>query len=172
MRKTMLSLVELRSAVASLAGLVLGLAGTQSLAAPLCTPELAIAGAQLADIRAGERIWSARVAVDASQCSTTSGRFFIRFVRLKEIGPDLPFSEPFTWRPGMTLVSTRFAADEAVLDYCARLRAAMRLPRGRRPITFQFRRSALQSSAASSCLTQARNDCTCGRPLRLLGQTT
>ena len=50
-----------------------------------------------------QRIWTARIAVDASQCATTSGRFFIRFVRLKEVGPDVRFAEA--------------AADEAVRDY-------------------------------------------------------
>jgi hypothetical protein len=89
---------------------------TPSRAAPLCTPDLAITSAHLAGMRAAQRIWTARIAVDASQCSATSGRFFIRFVRLKEVGPDLPFSEAFTWRPGVIEVSTDFAADEAVLD--------------------------------------------------------
>jgi hypothetical protein len=98
--------------------LVGGAAGVAppGLAAPLCTPDLAIAGAHLSDMSAGRRIWSARIAVDASQCATTSGRFFIRFVRLKEVGPDLPFSEAFTWHPGMVEVWTDFAADEAVLE--------------------------------------------------------
>ena len=59
--------------------------------------------------QAARRIWTARIAVDASQCATPSGRFFIRFVRLKEIGPDLPFAEAFTWRPGGIEVSTEFA---------------------------------------------------------------
>lgn len=110
-------LFRLRSRTASFAGIVAVLAATQSLAAPLCTPDLAITGAHLADMRASQRVWTARIAVDATQCATTSGRFFIRFVRLKEIGPDLPFSEAFTWRPGVIDVSTVFAADEAVLDY-------------------------------------------------------
>jgi len=100
-----------------LAAVVAGLAATQSLAAPLCTPELAITGTDLSEMRASQRIWTARITVDASPCATTSGRFFIRFVRLKEIGPDLPFAEAFTWRPGVTEVSAVFAADEAVLDY-------------------------------------------------------
>ncbi len=117
MRKAMLSILRLRSAALPLAGLALGLAGTQTLAAPLCTPELAIAGAHLADMRAAQRVWTARIAVDTSPCTTTSGRFFIRFVRLSETGPDLPFAEAFTWRPGVIEVSTNFAADEAVLDY-------------------------------------------------------
>ena len=106
-----------RPSFASFAVGLAALAATPSLAAPLCTPDLAVTSAQLSEIRAAQRIWTARVAVDASQCATTSGQFFIRFVRLKEVGPDLPFSEPFTWRPGVIDVSTDFAADEAVLGY-------------------------------------------------------
>jgi hypothetical protein len=117
MRKRLLSTTRLRPWTSSFAGIVAVLAATQSLAAPLCTPDLAITGAHLADMRASQRVWTARIAVDATQCATTSGRFFIRFVRLKEIGPDLPFSEAFTWRSGVIDVSTVFAADEAVLDY-------------------------------------------------------
>ncbi len=117
MRKRLLSGVRLRPRTASFAGFVAGLVATQSLAAPLCTPDLAITGAHLSEVQGSQRIWTARIAVDAAQCTTTSGRFFIRFVRLKEIGPDLPFSEAFTWRPGAIEVSTVFAADEAVLNY-------------------------------------------------------
>ena len=108
---------RLRAPAMLLAGIVAGLAAAPSHAAPLCTPDLAITSAQLSEMRAARRIWTARIAVDASPCATTSGRFFIRFVRLKEVGPDLPFSEAFTWRPGVIDVSTVFAADEAVLDY-------------------------------------------------------
>jgi len=117
MRQPLLSAVRLRPRTSSFAAIIAGLAATQSLAAPLCTPDLAITGGHLSDVRASQRVWTARVAVDASPCATTSGRFFIRFVRLKEIGPDLPFSEAFTWRPGVIDVSTVFAADEAVLAY-------------------------------------------------------
>jgi hypothetical protein len=117
MRRRLLSAIRLRPRTSSFAAIIAGLAATQSLAAPLCTPDLAITGAHLSDMRASQRVWTARVAVDASPCATSSGRFFIRFVRLKEIGPDLPFSEAFTWRPGVIDVSTVFAADEAVLDY-------------------------------------------------------
>jgi hypothetical protein len=114
MRAAVQSLPRLRPLATLLAGIVAGFA-TPSLAAPLCTPDLAIASAQLSDMRASQRTWTARIAVDASQCATTSGRFFIRFVRLKEVGPDLPFSEAFTWQQGTVEVSTDFAADEAVL---------------------------------------------------------
>jgi len=110
--------ILLRRSVSSMAAgaLAASLVVTHSFAAPLCTPDLAIMRAQLSEMRASQRIWSARIVVDASQCAAASGRVFIRFVRLKEIGPDLPFAEAFTWRPGVIDVSTIFAADEAVLD--------------------------------------------------------
>ncbi len=117
MCKRLPSTFRRRVTTALLAGIVAGLAATQTLAAPLCTPDLAITGAHLSEVRALQQIWTARIAVDASPCATTSGRFFIRFVRLKETAPDLPFSEAFTWRPGAIEVSLDFAADEAVLDY-------------------------------------------------------
>jgi hypothetical protein len=117
MRKRLHSIVPPRPLSSLLAGILAGLAATQSLAAPLCTPDLAIMSAHLSQMHAAQRIWTARVTVDASSCATMSGRFFIRFVRLKEVGPDLPFAEAFTWRPGVIEVSTEFAADEAVLDY-------------------------------------------------------
>ena len=114
MRAVTHSIVSSRS---TFAGVLAALVATPCLAAPLCTPDIAVTGAHLSEVRGWQRTWTARIAVDASQCATTSGRFFIRFVRLKEVGPDLAFSEPFTWRPGVIEVSTGFAADEAVLDY-------------------------------------------------------
>jgi hypothetical protein len=47
----------------------------------------------------------------------SSGAFEIKFVRIKETGPDLLFSERFQWSPGLTQVSLDFWWDEAVLDY-------------------------------------------------------
>ena len=117
MRKRLFSTFRRRASTVLLAGVVAGLAATQTLAAPLCTPDLAITGAHLSEVQASQRIWTARIAVDASPCAATSGRFFIRFVRLKETAPDLPFAEAFTWRPGAVEVSLDFAADEAVQDY-------------------------------------------------------
>jgi len=117
MRVRSLSILSWRSFAWMAAGAVAAsFAVTQTLAAPLCTPDLAIASAHLSGMHGWQRIWTARIAVDASQCAATSGRFFIRFVRLKEVGPDLPFAEAFTWQPGVIDVSTVFAADEAVLD--------------------------------------------------------
>ncbi len=117
MRNPVPSTFRLRPWTASFAGMLAALAATQSLAAPLCAPDLAIESAHLSEIRASQRIWTARVAVDASQCATTSGRFFIHIERLKESAPDLQFSQAFTWRPGAIEVAVDFAADEAVLDY-------------------------------------------------------
>jgi hypothetical protein len=42
------------------------------------------------------------VAVDASRCVATSGAFEIKFVRIKEMGSDLLFSERFKSSPRLT----------------------------------------------------------------------
>jgi hypothetical protein len=46
-----------------------------------------------------------------------TGRFYINFVRIKEMAPDVLFSEQFTWRPGPIEVALDFWADEAVHDH-------------------------------------------------------
>jgi hypothetical protein len=63
------------------------------------------------------RKWTEVLAVDASRCVGTSGAFEIKFVRIKEMGPDLLFSERFKWNPGQTQVSLDFWWDEAVRNY-------------------------------------------------------
>ncbi len=83
----------------------------------ICRPALAVRAVDFSPIERGQRTWTARIAVDASRCAAASGRFSIRFVRLKETAPDLAFSERFTWVPGEVKASTLFAADEAVLSY-------------------------------------------------------
>ena len=45
------------------------------------------------------------------------GPLLRNFVRLKEMAPDLLFSEEFTWTPGKIEISAEFWLDEAVLDY-------------------------------------------------------
>ena len=57
------------------------------------------------------------MSVDASRCTTTSGRFDISFDRLKETAPDMKFVEQCTWTPGRVDVVVDFWADEAVGDY-------------------------------------------------------
>jgi hypothetical protein len=100
-----------------LAGLV-GLVGaTHALGQTTCRPALAIKEVRFSEIHRSQRIWTARIAVDASRCASASGRFEINFARLKENGPDLPFAEEFTWRAGEVEVTLDFWADESVLDY-------------------------------------------------------
>jgi hypothetical protein len=102
---------------ALLAGALLVVGATQGVGGPLCKPDLTVKDVRFSEIRQSQRIWTARLAVDASRCAESSGRFDIHFIRLKEVGPDLRFAEAFTWRPGQIEVSTDFWADESVLDY-------------------------------------------------------
>jgi hypothetical protein len=100
-----------------LAGILVVLAAMPAVAAPLCRPALTVKDVHFSEIRLSQRLWTAQVDVDASGCAAKSGRFDIAFTRLKEAGPDLRFSEKFTWSPGQSDVSTIFWEDEAVLDY-------------------------------------------------------
>jgi hypothetical protein len=88
-----------------------------AVAGPLCRPALAVKDVRFSDIRQSQRVWTARVDVDASRCATRSGRFEVEFTRVKETGLDVTFSEAFSWRPGEIEVSTVFSEDEAVADY-------------------------------------------------------
>jgi hypothetical protein len=99
-----------------LAGSVV-LCATQAIGADMCRPRLSFEQAHLSDIKNQERIWSATLNVDAASCATTSGRFLISFIQLKEDAPDFPFTEEFTWTAGKTEVSVRFWQDESVLAY-------------------------------------------------------
>jgi len=107
-----------RTPTLTLLALALALAGaTQAAGAPTCKPALTVQGITFSNIHQWKRTWTAHIAVDASRCATESGRFTIEFVRLKEDGPDLRFTERFAWAPGEIQATTIFAADEAVLDY-------------------------------------------------------
>jgi hypothetical protein len=83
----------------------------------LCRPALSITEVRFSEVRGQQRSWTAVVAVDASSCATSSGRFYINFLRIKEMAPDVLFTEEFTWRPGQIEVSLDFWADEAVHDH-------------------------------------------------------
>lgn len=104
-------------ASAGLAALVLSSAAEPAASQSLCKPILAIKQAQLSEMRASARVWTAVVDVDASLCASTSGRFDIEFLRLKENGPDLSFTEQFVWEEGRVQVSLKLWADEALHDY-------------------------------------------------------
>ena len=100
-----------------LAGVALLIGVTQATSQQLCRPALAFTEVRFSEIRNQHRVWTAALSVDASRCTTTSGRFQISFDRLKETAPDLLFTEQFEWSPGHVEVSLDFWADEAVLDY-------------------------------------------------------
>ena len=88
-----------------------------AVAGALCRPALAVKDVRFSDIQQSQRVWTARVDVDASRCAAKSGRFEVEFTRVKESGLDVTFSEAFSWRPGEIEVSTVFSEDEAVADY-------------------------------------------------------
>ena len=82
-----------------------------------CKPVLTFSEVRFSEALNQLRKWNGVLAVDASRCAATSGAFEIKFVRTKEMGPDLLFGERFKWSPGLTRVSLDFWWDEAVLDY-------------------------------------------------------
>ena len=100
-----------------LAGGIVLLGIKQTVAGELCRPSLAFKEVRFSEVRDMHRTWSAALAVDASRCAATSGRFELVLTREKENAPDLQFAERFTWKPGRVEVSVDFWRDEAVLDY-------------------------------------------------------
>jgi hypothetical protein len=99
-----------------LAGSVV-LGATQAIGSDMCRPHLSFEQVRLSEIKNQERIWSATLNADASSCATTSGRFLINFIRLKEDAPDMAFTEELPWAAGRTEISVRFWQDESVLTY-------------------------------------------------------
>jgi hypothetical protein len=95
-------------------------------AAPVCKPVIGFKEIRFSEVQREtmERTWSATLLVDASRCTTTSGRFEILFSRSKENAPEDEFVEPFTWKPGLVEISVTFWADEAVEGYWLRSIAA------------------------------------------------
>ena len=100
-----------------LAGSIGVLGATPAASQQDCKPRLAFEQVRFSGIENQQRRWTAAIAVDASRCAATSGRFDITFVRLKETGPELSFTERFTWAPGKVEVIVDFWADEAVEEY-------------------------------------------------------
>jgi hypothetical protein len=101
---------------ALVASLMLGVAAPAG-AEFACKPGLKFKHVRFSEAQNQQRTWTATVAVDASRCAATASRFEIRFVRLKEFGPDLTFTEKFRWTPGSVDASLNFCWDEAVQDY-------------------------------------------------------
>lgn|SRR5262249_51441539 len=102
---------------AMLASAILLCGALPTAAQQLCKPALVLKGARTSDARDLQRTWTGVLVTDASRCSTASGAFEIQFTRLKENGPDLRFTERFTWRPGQTEVSLDIWWDEWLQDY-------------------------------------------------------
>jgi hypothetical protein len=106
---------------ALVASLMLGLAwlglATPAPAKFACKPALTFKYVQFSKAQNRQRKWTATLTVDALRCASTTGQFDIRFVRLKEFGPDLVFTEKFRWSPGSVEASLNFWWDEAVEDY-------------------------------------------------------
>ena len=90
---------------------------TRTGAETMCRPTLTVEQVRFSEPGGQQRLWGAIVTVDASSCATTSGPFYVNFVRLKEMAPDVLFSEEFTWSPGRVEISVEFWLDEAVLDH-------------------------------------------------------
>jgi hypothetical protein len=101
---------------ALVASLMLGVAAPAG-AEFACKPGLAFKEVRFSKAQNLQRKWLATLSVDASRCAATAGQFEIAFVRLKEFGPDLLFTEKFRWTAGSVDVAVNFWWDEAVRDY-------------------------------------------------------
>jgi hypothetical protein len=104
-------------AMAGLAAALVLCAPARAMAGIACKPVLTFREVRFSEAQNQLRKWTGALSVDASRCVATSGAFEIKFVRIKEMGPDLLFSERFKWSPGLTQVSLDFWWDEAVGDY-------------------------------------------------------
>jgi hypothetical protein len=104
-------------AMAGLAAALVLYVPAPAMAGVACKPVLTFREVRFSDAQNQLRKWTGVLAVDAGRCVATSGAFEIKFVRIKEMGPDLLLSERFKWSPGPTQVSLDFWWDEAVLDY-------------------------------------------------------
>jgi uncharacterized protein YjiS (DUF1127 family) len=82
--------------------------------APVCRPNISPKASAHSEVVNFQRKWTGVFAVDASRCATAAGSFEIEFVRLKEVGPDLPFTEAFAWRAERTEASLDLTWDEWV----------------------------------------------------------
>jgi hypothetical protein len=84
---------------ALVASLMLGVA-TPAAAEFACKPALTFKDVRFSKAENQQRKWTATLTAEASRCAETTGQFEIRFVRLKEFGPDLVFTETFRWTEG------------------------------------------------------------------------
>ena len=90
---------------------------THAAAGQLCKPVLSLRDVRISETREMQRTWTGVLVADASRCSTTSGLFDVQFTRLKEMAPDVEFTERFTWVSGHSELSLDFWWDEWLEDY-------------------------------------------------------
>src|SRR5512132_724343 len=93
------------------------LSATQAAAGQLCKPVLSLREVRISEAHELQRTWTGVLVADASQCSTESGPFDMHFTRLKEVSPDLQFTERFTWVSGQSELVLDFWWDEWLEDY-------------------------------------------------------
>ena len=107
--------------VLAIAGTVAAVLGfwipAEAMAEHACKPVLKLNEARFLPAQNQQRRWTAIVDVDASHCTESSGLFEIKFLRLKEVGPDLLFAERFKWSLAPVEVSLDFWWDESIGDY-------------------------------------------------------
>src|SRR5450755_4775438 len=101
-------------AMAGLAAALVLCIPAQAMAGIACKPALTFKEVRFSEAHNHLRKWTGILSVDASHCAATSGPFEIKFVRLKEVGPDLLCTERFEWRAGLDQVAVDVWSDEAV----------------------------------------------------------
>ena len=109
-----------RSLIAGMVAIVLTVAcAGQALAQHTCKPTMAFTEAYYSPMSLPklERTWTVAFAVDASRCATDSGTFSILFTVWKENAPDIEFTEAFSWKQDLNVISKDFWVDEAVGAY-------------------------------------------------------
>lgn len=97
--------------------ILLAFGATQGASRPVCKPVVSATQARSSDAVNQQRRWTAVLAVDASRCASSAGTFDIDFVREKETGPDLAFTQRFIWRPGPTEIALDLWWDESIRAY-------------------------------------------------------
>jgi hypothetical protein len=101
----------------AVAAIFISCVSTPTMAARICKPALTIKDVKFSEVRDRQRKWTATLAVDSSHCAESSGTFEIKFIRLKEFGPDLLFTERFSWASPVVEASLDFWWDESVGDF-------------------------------------------------------
>jgi hypothetical protein len=113
-------LASRRCIAASITAIIALVAATEAIAEHLCRPALTLDDVEFSTMIPPtlERVWSAVVSVDASQCAANSkGNFDLVFTRLSENAPDLEVRKQFIWSVHSLGIRLAFAADEAVAQY-------------------------------------------------------